>query len=89
LLVDLIYLYIYPHIQLICEDVLPVSLIGAMDGNQSLKHARLHEGLVADPRSFQSTYYIEEDTVDKFKYDIKPHSKKPVCSMFTALIPTH
>ncbi|KAH9952513.1 hypothetical protein BGW80DRAFT_1194853 [Lactifluus volemus] len=59
------------------EVPLEVSLIGVLDGNQSLKRARFHEGLNADPRAFTSDYYISEDIVNRFKHDVKPrHQKK-------------
>ncbi|KAH9972566.1 hypothetical protein BGW80DRAFT_1119934, partial [Lactifluus volemus] len=52
------------------ETPLPVSLIGVLDGNQSLKR------LNTDPRTFVSDYYIAEDTVNQFKYDVKPRPQK-------------
>jgi hypothetical protein len=58
------------------ETPLPVSLISVLDGNQSLKCARFCEGLNTDPRTFVSDYYIAEDTVNQFKYDIKPRPQK-------------
>jgi len=64
--------------QLINEDHLPVSLIGAMDGNQSLKRARLRDGVAGDRRRFQSNYFINENTVNKFKHDIKPRTRQQV-----------
>jgi hypothetical protein len=60
------------------EDSLPVSVIGAMDGNQSLKRARLRDGLIDDPREFKSNYFIDEDAVNKFKHDVKSRSKRKV-----------
>ncbi|KAI0055028.1 hypothetical protein BV25DRAFT_1873233 [Artomyces pyxidatus] len=64
------------HYELINEDTLPVSIIGAMDGGQSLKRIRLRVGLQADPRSFNSSYYITEEDVDRFKYDVKARATK-------------
>ncbi|KAI0055191.1 hypothetical protein BV25DRAFT_1930474 [Artomyces pyxidatus] len=58
------------------EIPLEVSVIGALDGNQSLKRVRLREGLESDPRVFASTYYISEDDVNQFKYDVKPRPRK-------------
>ncbi|KAI0044055.1 hypothetical protein FA95DRAFT_1497723, partial [Auriscalpium vulgare] len=56
---------------LVGDPVLKVEMIGAMDGNQSLKRVRLREGLKADPRVFKSTYHISEEEVDKYKHDVK------------------
>ncbi|KAI0038235.1 hypothetical protein FA95DRAFT_1567860 [Auriscalpium vulgare] len=63
--------------KLLDDPDLQVEIIGAMDGNQSLKRVRLREGLKADPRVFKSTYYISEDDVDQFKYDVKAQPAAP------------
>ncbi|KAI0259648.1 hypothetical protein BC834DRAFT_833130 [Gloeopeniophorella convolvens] len=55
--------------QLPGEAPLQVSVMGVLDGNQSLKRVRLREGAVGDPREFTSDYYIPEDHVDVFKHD--------------------
>jgi len=49
-----------------------------MDGNQLLKQACLHDGVAGDQHQFQSNYFINEDTVNKFKHDIKPHARQQV-----------
>ncbi|KAI0059962.1 hypothetical protein BV25DRAFT_1918089 [Artomyces pyxidatus] len=58
------------------ETNMEIAVIGAFDGNQSLKRVRLREGLTQDPRAFSSTYYIGEDTVNRFQHDVKPRPKK-------------
>lgn len=73
-----------PH-QMICsphgflvedEPLLEISVIGAQDGNQSLKRADLRSGVYEDPRRFDSSYHLSEEKVDVFKYDIKPRGNK-------------
>jgi hypothetical protein len=68
--------------QLPDESPLEVSLMGVLDGNQSLKRIRRREGLNSETREFASDYYISEGLVDLFKHDVKPKSlrssKKPV-----------
>jgi hypothetical protein len=50
--------------------------MGVLDGNQSLKRIHLREGAHSDPRNFTSNYYISEENVDRFKYDVAPkHSR--------------
>ena len=56
--------------------MLEISLMGAIDGNQSLKRADLRAGAHEDPRRFQSSYHLSEEKVDVFKYDIKPWGNK-------------
>ncbi|KAA1467688.1 hypothetical protein DENSPDRAFT_877519 [Dentipellis sp. KUC8613] len=56
------------------EETLIIATIAALDGNQSLKRARLRELLEEDPRVFDSKYWITEDLVDIFKHDVKPRS---------------
>lgn len=51
-------------------------MIGAQDGNQSLKRADLCSGVYEDPRRFDSSYHLSEEKVDVFKYDIKPRGNK-------------
>ncbi|KAI0058312.1 hypothetical protein BV25DRAFT_1902184 [Artomyces pyxidatus] len=58
------------------ETELEVVTIGAVDGGQSLKRVRLREGLEADPRTFNSSYYISETDVDRFKLDVKARAPK-------------
>ena len=53
-----------------------VTVIGALDGNQSLKWVCLREGLDADPRKFHSDYYLSENDVNVFQHDIKPRKSK-------------
>ncbi|KAI0247383.1 hypothetical protein BJV78DRAFT_1157258 [Lactifluus subvellereus] len=66
------------------ETPLEVSVIGVLDGNQSLKCVHQREGTNTDPRQFSSDYYISEGLVDRFKHDVKPRPmwslKKPVNS---------
>ncbi|KAI0308613.1 hypothetical protein OF83DRAFT_1039053, partial [Amylostereum chailletii] len=57
--------------KLVDDPPLRVAVIGALDGNQSLKRVRLREGLEADPRVFQSTYHVSEEVVNRFRYDVK------------------
>jgi hypothetical protein len=63
------------------EEPLQVSLIGVLDGNQSLKRARFRECLNTNPRNLVSDYFIPEDIVNRFKHDVKPrtHKVKKVC----------
>jgi Kyakuja-Dileera-Zisupton transposase len=69
--------------QLPGEAPLEVSVIGVLDGNQSLKRVHHGESREADPRRFSSDYYITEASVDRFKHDVKPRPlrtpKKLVC----------
>ena len=53
-----------------------VAVIGALDGNQSLKRVRLREGLNADPHKFRSNYYLSESDVNVFQHDIKLRKSK-------------
>ena len=53
-----------------------VTVIGTLDGNQSLKRVCLWEGLDADPRKFHSDYYLSENDVNVFQNDIKPRKSK-------------
>ena len=65
----------------LCEDKnLEVTLIGAVDGNQSLKRVRLREGQDGDPRTFNSNYYVPEAEVDELRHSISFRSMKTVCS---------
>jgi Kyakuja-Dileera-Zisupton transposase len=63
--------------------------MGALDGNQSLKRVCFREGAHSDPRKFTSDYYISEEKVDQFKYDVKPRpspsQKKVVCYILLPL----
>ena len=54
------------------ETPLEVSVIGMLDGNQSLKRVHHREGINPDPHQFTSDYYISEGLVDQFKHDVKP-----------------
>ncbi|KAI0245157.1 hypothetical protein BJV78DRAFT_1078764, partial [Lactifluus subvellereus] len=58
--------------ELLGETPLEVSVIGVLDGNQSLKRVHQREGVNPDPRQFTSDYYISEELVDRFKHDVKP-----------------
>ncbi|KAI0247563.1 hypothetical protein BJV78DRAFT_1133077, partial [Lactifluus subvellereus] len=54
------------------ETPLEVSVIGVLDGNQSLKRIHQREGTNTDPWQFSSDYYISEGLVDRFKHNVKP-----------------
>ena len=56
--------------------MLEILLIGAIDGNQSLKCTDLHAGADEDPCHFKSSYHLSEEKVDVFKHDIKPKGVK-------------
>jgi Kyakuja-Dileera-Zisupton transposase len=73
--------------QLEDEPPLQISVMGAMDGNQSQKRVAMREELEEDPREFNSDYYIKEKDVDVFKNDVKPRPpKKKVCIAFHARV---
>ncbi|KAI0310830.1 hypothetical protein OF83DRAFT_1226273, partial [Amylostereum chailletii] len=63
--------------KLVDDPPLRVAVISALDGNQSLKRVRLREGLEADPHTFQSTYYVPEEEVNRFQYDVKARAERP------------
>ena len=68
------------YLQLTNEVPLDVSIICAIDGNQSLKRRRLRDGLEEEPRTFRSSYYISESDVDRFKNDVKTRAPRKVMS---------
>jgi len=53
-----------------------VAVIGALDGNQSLKRRKLRDGLEDEPRTFSSSYFIPEDEVNHFQYDVKTRAPR-------------
>ena len=56
--------YLYYQHKVPGEIPLPISLIGILNRNQSLKCAQFCKGLNTDPRTFVSDYYITEDMVN-------------------------
>ena len=66
-----------------------VAIICAIDSNQSLKWRKLHDGLEDEPCTFQSSYYISESDVNRFKNDVKSHAPRKVITMSLHAIPSY
>ena len=69
-------LCLHSCLQLEDEPLLEISLMGAIGGNQSLKHTNVHATSQEDPHQFHSSYHLLEGQVDVFKHDIKPRVDK-------------
>jgi hypothetical protein len=53
-----------------------VTLLGVMDGNQSLKRVHTREGAATDNREFNGTYIVSEMSVNRFKHDVTVRRKE-------------
>lgn len=71
--------------KLIEQEPLEVEIIGACDGGQSLKCMCPRDGKASDPWVFGSSaeYFLTEVFVDRFKYDVKARTSKPVLKVST------
>ncbi|KAF8586310.1 hypothetical protein K439DRAFT_1409115 [Ramaria rubella] len=52
------------------------SILGALDGNNSLKRF-MKEGWQSDAQIFDSDYFLSQEYVDQFKDEVKCHVRKP------------
>jgi Kyakuja-Dileera-Zisupton transposase len=58
------------HLQLAGEPELNPAIMGALDGNNSLKRF-IRQGRQSDPLEFKSDYFLSQEYVNQFKDEVK------------------